>query len=293
MRSASGRDRPASRGGWRRRPGCARRRAASTGRRSRRPVRSMLRDWPSAIQSSGTRSARSGQVIEQVARQTQWSSSVVLRKSGVWQASHSREQRGAVRGARRATSLIDGELAQDALVERFLRRASAPRAAAARPGSAAARRASRSRGGCCATGPRSTGSKRCASTALDEIVDPSARSRPVTPKVPSRQEAAGAAGDLADLVGMERPACACRRTWPGRRRPHGRRPCSGPCRWRRWRPGSPPRRTGRAPPGRCACAARASPSPPPRRRAGGGSVRRWRRPPRPRRRPRRCGAAGG
>ena len=110
---------------------------------------------------------------------------------------------------------------------------------------------------------------------------------PVTPKVPSRWIAPGAAGDLADLLRVAASGCACRRTCAGPRRPHGRRPCSGPCRWRRWPPGSRPRRTGRAPPGRCGCGARASPSPPPPRPAGGGSARRWRRPGRRRRRRRR------
>ncbi len=72
-------------------------------------------------------------------------------------------------------------------------------------------------------------------------------------------KAPGAAGDLADLLRMEPARCAARRTCAGRRRRRGRRPCSGPCRWRRWRRGSRPRRTGTARPGRCGCAGESEP----------------------------------
>ena len=72
--------------------------------------------------------------------------------------------------------------------------------------------------------------------------------------------AAGAAGDLADLVGRAAGACARHRICRGRRRRHGRHPCSAPCRWRRWRPGNPHRPIDRARPGHCGCAGDSAPS---------------------------------
>ena len=128
---------------------------------------------------------------------------------------------------------------------------------------------------------------------LDQSRDRRRSQRPVVPKVPSRRWRPGAARDLAELG--RRTACGSgsRRISGRPRRRRGRRRGSGPCRSRRSRRGNRRRRTGRARPGRCGCAARARRAPPPRRRAGAGSARRSRRPPRPRTRRWPCAAAGG
>ncbi len=95
--------------------------------------------------------------------------------------------------------------------------------------------------------------------------------------------------------GRPRPGRArgprARRTCAGRRRRRARRRGSTPCRWRRWRPGSRPRPPGRAPPARCACAARARRAPPPPRPAAPAGARPGRRPRASRRPPRRSAAA--
>ena len=113
----------------------------------------------------------------------------------------------------------------------------------------------------------------------------------VVPKVPSRMPRPARPAIWAISAAVRRRGRWPSMLRPGGRRRRGRRPCSGPCRSHRWRPGSRPPSPDRARPGRCGCAARAGPSPRRSRRGGGGSARRWRRPRRPRTRRRRCAAA--
>ena len=111
---------------------------------------------------------------------------------------------------------------------------------------------------------------------------PAARASPVTPKVPGVGVAPGAAGDLGQLVREQRAHAAAVELRPSPRRRRGGCRGSAPCRWRRWRPGNRPRRSGTSPPARCACAATARPSPPRSRPSGGAAARRWHRRSRPR-----------
>ena len=111
-------DRRASRRGWRYRRACARARGASTARRCRRRRGRGSENWP-CIQSSGTRRSPWVRCSNRPPMRRVCSSCVVLRKSGVWQASHSRRRLARSR-VRRMTSLVVGELAQRRLVLGFL-----------------------------------------------------------------------------------------------------------------------------------------------------------------------------
>ena len=82
-------DRRASRRGWRYRRACGRGRAASKARRCRRRRGRAAENWP-CIQSSGTRRSPWVRCSNRPPISRVCSSCVVLRKSGVWQASHSR-----------------------------------------------------------------------------------------------------------------------------------------------------------------------------------------------------------
>ena len=124
-------DRRASRRDWRHRRGCARGRAASTERRCRRRSGRARTIWP-CIQSSGTRRFPCVRCSNRPPIRRVCSSCVVLRKSGVWQASHSRLRLARSRVRRMTVSSI-GQLPQRRFVLGLLGEAQArPRAAARR-----------------------------------------------------------------------------------------------------------------------------------------------------------------
>ena len=283
--------RPASRAGWRRRPGCARWPAASRARRSRRRCGRACLNWP-AIQSSGTRSSPSVRCSNSVAASRTWSSSVVLRKSGVWQASQSRNS--AERSRQRAgDALVGGQLAQGGLVQRLLGRPSAPRAAA---GAASERSRSASESKSSRALRHSAGGHR-----LERGAPPPAATRsssiasqaPVTPNVPSRRKRPARPAIWPTSCGVEPAGAPAVELGQAREgdvaQVHVEAHADGVGGHQEVHlAGLVERHLGVA-----GARAERSPSPPPRRRAGGGSARRWRRPRRRRRRRRRCGAAGG
>ena len=227
----------------------ARRRAAASAcryRHRRGPARAI---WP-ASQSVGSRPSRAMWPNTRAHRRV-WVSSASLRKSGIWQASHSRRtiaaavrqpadvriarQRGQCLQVGRVVALDQAGSGR----RRHQRRQQRVHMAEVEVAVAPAKLLERVEAVRLHRGGHVVGQRRALAGGAERAV---------------AHAAAGAAGDLRDLGRQSAGAADGRRTCPARRRRRGPRPCSGPCRWRRSPPGNPPPCPGTAPPGRCGCA---------------------------------------
>ena len=258
------RRRAASRRGRRYRSRRARRRAAASACRCRRRCGRARRSGR-PTQSVGSRRSRTTWRNTRAHSRT-WLSSAILRKSGIWQASHSSRTRRAA-----AREVADLRLARQRRQRLQVGGVVAAHQAGPRRrrGQAAEQRVDMGEIEV-AVAPAEL-LQRLEAVGFDRRDDRPSQRRAVGGGAEGAvaHAAAGAAGDLRHLGRVSAGAADGRRTCPARRRRHGPRPCSGPCRSRRSRPGNRPPCPGTAPPGRCGCAGESRPittAQPPRRR---------------------------